>query len=212
MDLTFDASYIFVTGALQIGTEADPFLQRAVVTLHGSPVSAEIPLYGAKNIGCRGCTLDLHGAPVARTWTYLARTAERMHSQLRLTEAVDWEVGSQIVVTSTAASGSMEEAEQHQVAGLSNGGTTVHLVRPMEHAHLGETRHLEDGTPIPLRANVGLLSRNVVVQGASPLSQADQYGVHILLHSKGDESLVGRIENIEARNARASTPVATISS
>ena len=105
VDLALDASYIFVTGALQVGTEADPFLQRAVITLHGSPVSTEIPLYGAKNIGCRGCTLDLHGAPVARTWTYLARTAERMATQLRLTEAVDWEVGSQIVVTSTAASG-----------------------------------------------------------------------------------------------------------
>ena len=31
----------------------EPFLQRAVITLHGSPVSKEIPLYGAAVIGCR---------------------------------------------------------------------------------------------------------------------------------------------------------------
>ena len=42
---------------------------------------------------------------------------------------------------------------------------------------------------LEFRANVGLLSRNVVVQGTSPFSQLDKYGVHIKMHSRGDESL-----------------------
>ena len=42
---------------------------------------------------------------------------------------------------------------------------------------------------LEFRANVGLLSRNVVVQGTSPFSQLDKYGAHIKMHSRGDESL-----------------------
>ena len=46
---------------------------------------------------------------------------------------------------------------------------------------------------------MGLLSRNVVLQGTSPFSQLDRYGGHVMMHSRGDESLVGRIENVECR-------------
>ena len=50
-DLTLDANYIFVMGkgsAFVVGTEDEPFLHQALITLHGSPVSKELPLYGAK--------------------------------------------------------------------------------------------------------------------------------------------------------------------
>ena len=61
-DLTLDANYIFVMGgSFVVGTEDEPFLHQALITLHGSPVSKEIPLYGAKVLACRECTLDLHG-------------------------------------------------------------------------------------------------------------------------------------------------------
>ena len=46
-----------------------------------------------------------------------------------------------------------------------------------------------------MRAEVGVLTRNVVFQGDSE-SQDNQYGAHIMLHSPGDESVEGRIENI----------------
>ena len=64
-DIHLDANYIFVVGgSFIVGTEADPFLHKALITLHGSPVSQEIPVYGAKVLACRFCTLDLHGQPV----------------------------------------------------------------------------------------------------------------------------------------------------
>ena len=64
-DVKLDANYIFVMGgSLTVGTEADPFLQNAIITLHGSPTSKEIPVYGAKSLSCRFCTLDLHGRPL----------------------------------------------------------------------------------------------------------------------------------------------------
>ena len=50
-----------------------------------------------------------------------------------------------------------------------------------------------------MRAEVGLLSRNVVYQG-DDTSEDNQYGAHIMLHSPGDESVIGRIENCEFYN------------
>ena len=48
-----------------------------------------------------------------------------------------------------------------------------------------------------MRAEVGLLTRNVVFRGDQEWSRENQYGAHIMLHSKGDESLIGRIEYVE---------------
>ena len=51
-----------------------------------------------------------------------------------------------------------------------------------------------------MRAEVGLLSRNVVYRGDPETSSVNQFGAHIMIHSKGDESVIGRIENIELRD------------
>ena len=48
---------------------------------------------------------------------------------------------------------------------LFHGGHCVAFDTPLAHEHLGETRHY-GGHPVELRSEVGLLSRNVVVQVA----------------------------------------------
>ena len=99
LDLHLQVGYVFVYGgAFTIGTEEQPFEQNAVVTLYGNPVSQELPIYGAKLIGCRECTLDLHGKPTSRTWTTLAQTAQSGDLEIRLSKNVDWEVGAQVVI------------------------------------------------------------------------------------------------------------------
>ena len=50
-----------------------------------------------------------------------------------------------------------------------------------------------------MRAEVGLLTRNIVFRGDPETSANSQYGAHIMLHSFGDESLIGRIEYCEFR-------------
>jgi len=52
---------------------------------------------------------------------------------------------------------------------------------------------------IDMRAEVGLLSRNVKYQGDST-SAENQYGAFIMMHSPGDESTVARIDSIELYN------------
>lgn len=50
---------------------------------------------------------------------------------------------------------------------------------------------------IDMRAEVGLLTRNVKFRGDPETSLANQYGATIFLHSEGDDSLVARLEYIE---------------
>ena len=48
-----------------------------------------------------------------------------------------------------------------------------------------------------MHGEVGLLSRNVVFRGDPETSATNKYGAHIMVHSPGDESSIGRIENTE---------------
>ena len=43
--------------------------------MHGDLRSPELPIYGAKTLGVRNGTLDLHGSPISQTWTLLSATA-----------------------------------------------------------------------------------------------------------------------------------------
>lgn len=56
------------------------------------------------------------------------------------------------------------------------------------------------GVEMPMRGEVGLLTRNVVFRGDPIVSPRDLYGGHIMVHSPGDESSVGRIEYIELKD------------
>ena len=82
-------------------------------------------------------------------------------------------------------------------------------VAPLLYEHLGETVSFGEGLSVAFRADVALLSRNVVVQG-DEWSELDRHGAHIMLHSRRHdsiadrskgESLTARIENIEVRYA-----------
>ena len=84
-DLFLNAKYIFINGGgLQIGTEEEPFMHRAVITLHGNIRDPEIPIYGAKVLGLRRGFLELHGRPTNITWTRLAQTVQKNTSCLYL--------------------------------------------------------------------------------------------------------------------------------
>jgi hypothetical protein len=48
-----------------------------------------------------------------------------------------------------------------------------------------------------MRCEVGLLTRNVVYRGDPETSSTNMFGAHIMLHSPGDESVVGKIEYVE---------------
>ena len=61
-DLALNASYIFVFGGklVHVGTEQEPFPNKATITLTGDRDSYELPVYGAKCLAVRDAILDLH--------------------------------------------------------------------------------------------------------------------------------------------------------
>lgn len=71
-EVTFDAHYIMVNrGTLEIGTEEFPYTNKLTITLYGQKEDPTIPLFGNKVIAVYKGTLDIHGAPVAVSWTEL---------------------------------------------------------------------------------------------------------------------------------------------
>ena len=235
-DITMSANYILIRGGtLEIGTELEPFEQNVHITLVGHPKSIDLPTFGAKVIACYECTLDIHGKPQV-AWTLLGATASRGDNAITVTDPVQWPAGSKIVIATTDFESPLSShSEVATVTGVSSDGLTVNIgdiricseytdngiptncsrSETLQWPHLGETRTIE-GRTLEFRAEVGLLSRNIVIEGdyderICPLADladdgitrlsCNQFGGQIFLHSPGHESLVARLSNFEIRNA-----------
>ncbi|XP_013209363.1 fibrocystin-L [Microtus ochrogaster] len=175
-DIELQAENILITdgGVLQIGTEASPFQHKAVITLHGHLRSPELPVYGAKTLAVREGTLDLHGLPVPVVWTRLAHTANAGEWTLIVQEAVTWKAGESIVIASTGHRHSQGENEKRTIASVSSDGMSITLTRPLNYTHLGITVTLPDGTVFEARAEVGLLTRNILIRGSENVEWNDK--------------------------------------
>ncbi|XP_057211103.1 fibrocystin-L-like [Triplophysa rosa] len=175
-DIELQAENILITdgGALQIGTEQQPFQHKAIITLHGHLRSKELPVYGAKTLAVREGVLDLHGIPVPVTWTRLSQTAQSGSSTLTLMDAVTWKAGDEIVIASTGHRHSQRENELRRIASVSHDSRTLNLTEPLTYTHLGVSVNLPDGTAFQARAEVGLLTRNIVIRGSNNQEWNDQ--------------------------------------
>ncbi|MEO7475434.1 MAG: G8 domain-containing protein, partial [Gemmatimonadales bacterium] len=196
-DLDLTAGWIVVTGTLRIGTTAAPFRHHLTITLTGRPDDPPVPGIGNRVLGVVGGTLDLHGEPRVG-WTRLAATAPAGATQLVLTSTPAWRAGDKLVVASTDFDPG--RAEVVTVTGMS--GTVVTLAGPLAYSHYGELQTIA-GRTVDERAEVGLLTRNIVIQGDSATS-AGGFGGHLIgaggtlrvegieLHFMGQKGLVAR--------------------
>lgn len=175
-DVAITADAVMVRGGrLEIGTPSAPYTRRATITLTGA-TTADIAMagFGAKVLGVTGGTLSLHGQPVARSWTKLAADVQPGATRLVLAEAPGWRVGDQIVI----ATSSPRQGE-HDVATIAAiSGATVTLAQPLRWGHRGALRNVA-GVSVDLRTEVGLLSRNIVVQGDAA-SESLKIGGHAM--------------------------------
>ena len=184
-DLALTSRWIVVKGALKIGSEAKAFTKRAVITLTG-PSSDNIEGAGAKVLAVISGSLDLHGE--ARVvWTKLAATAPAGASQIELNGPIDWRVGDRIVLASTDFD--PFQAEEMVIGQVQ--GAQVTLQAPLRYAHWGQLQTFA-GRPLDERAEVGLLSHNIVVQGDSG-SLAEGFGGHLIVM----QGATARVEGVE---------------
>ena len=168
--ITLDVGGIAVRGKLTIGSETCRIKSKVTITLHGSrPANAvtNVPDPTYKGILVTG-TLSVHGKRFFQTWTRLAKTARPGDTSLRLQEDVNWEVGQEIVLVSTAMKDSKEwhENEVLRVQSVDNSpavGSIVYLQSAIVNKHVGIQAY---------QAEVGLLTRAIVVQGSAADSES----------------------------------------
>ncbi|CAL1525941.1 unnamed protein product, partial [Lymnaea stagnalis] len=160
------AENILITngGLLQIGTAEVPFPKqhKAIITLHGHLRSKELPIYGTKTIAVREGTLNLYGNPITVVWTRLAETATAGSKILNLIHSVDWKPGDSIVIATTGDRNSQKESEVRTIEAVNNNQVT--LKDALIYTHLGMSGEW-GGKTVEFRAEVGLLTRNIVVRG-----------------------------------------------
>ena len=204
--LTTEGIMVLDGGLLQIGSEVNSYSGIGLITLIGNnPSAVLIPgsMMGSKLIGVMpGGRLELHGIE-KKSWTQINATANAGDASITLKETVNWEVGDEIVIASTDFDG--RQAEKRTITAIN--GLVLSLDAPLVFMHWGIEQVYNNGTTdiiLDERAEVGLLSRNLKIQG-DDFSETDGYGGHIMsmpnsvskasnieLYRMGQKSQVGR--------------------
>ncbi|MEL6916489.1 MAG: G8 domain-containing protein [Bacteroidota bacterium] len=176
-------------GILQIGSKESPFQNKATITLTG-------PKEDVNNMGGRflvtmdGGSLQLYGASASKlSWGQLEGSIAPGATEMMLDkEPNGWESGDKIAV---APSG-YDPFEAEEVTITSVNGKRISFTPALRYAHYGEIQEYE-GKVLDERAEVGLLTRNIKIQGASDAVDL-KFGGHTMVMN---ESGAINIEGVE---------------
>jgi len=164
IDLTLDG--MIVKGALTAGSETCRLTLPVSLTFVGqrpNNVVTNVPAPSVKGIDVDGGTLSLHGKRFYRTWTRLAETVEPGDDILMLQDSVNWELGQEIVLVTTAMKDSREWHQNEvltitEVFDASPTGAAIRVSPAIQHRHYAIDAY---------QAEVGLLSRTIKIQGSA---------------------------------------------
>ncbi len=216
-DLILTADHIFIEdgGLLKIGTKAQPFTQKATINLNGTNTDNDANTRGINVLP--GGILDIHGATPEVIWTKIAANVSSGDTDIELIEAVDWPVGSEVILAPTdyyEAGNRTSVTQKFKLLGVSD--KTIKVDHPSQANVWGVLQYVsstgvslnssdmitppseEVPTIIDERAEIGLLSRNVVIQAPNDdLWQNEGLGVHTMTMRGG----TSRFEGVEFRRA-----------
>lgn len=151
---------------LEVGTSDDPIPAKytARIRLH---YLEGMDKNDAPALVCCSARMELHGAPLSRTWVKLGRDVAPGDRSVTIDKAVTgWRVGDEVIVTGTVRKErrgthrndpESVQTESRRIAKIE--GTTLHLDKPLLHQHSGSGE---------FRGEVANLSRNVIVESADP--------------------------------------------
>ncbi len=222
-------------GALRAGSSTTPFTGRATITLTSQDTasSAAAGSMGTRGILVSGGgKLELFGSAPAVPWTRLNAHAAAGSTALTLERNVNWKAGDQIVVAPTEWYGDVWVAQSVHDASTATQKLTVAsvnantintttavnafrwgLMQYMTDAGISLTRgtftkpHPDAVEALDERAEVGNLTRNIVIQGANDAKWTNNgFGAHVMvmdlasslqmdgveLRRMGQEGLTGR--------------------
>jgi hypothetical protein len=204
-DLQLTSDWIHVHGRLQVGTEANPFQSKAIITLTGSDIS-QIAGIGTRGIMVMDGQLELHGNPYDVVWTKINEHITAGSTNIPLVQNVPWQQNDEIVLAPTdyyLAGNGNSVTQKLTISGISNNNITVsqsinafrwgllqyatttglslspqNIVQPPA----ADVDSLITPTILDERATVGNLSRNIVIQAPEDNLWTQQgIGVHIMI-------------------------------
>lgn len=181
-----EANIIFINGGqLIIGWENNPILTNVEIVLWGEKSKSVFKLpegfsmIGSKGMGVYG-GLDIHGKPRNVSWTRLNQTALVGSNNITLIEPVDWQVGEEIIITTTSFIAN--QSEVMRITSLSSDRRTLTFNQSFQFKHLAFSEKLPSGATYRIAAGVGLLTRNVKIIGGEYAEQEiDLYGFRIIV-------------------------------
>lgn len=182
VDMALTCDSLVVTGPtalFEVGTEAARFQNAFTITLKGLASEGD-PMMGAKVVGSmNGGTLQIHG-PDRVNWTQLNATALKNATSITLKEPVDWLPGEEIVIASTDFDA--HQAETRIITAVSPDHLTVSFTQGLQWMHYGVLQNYNNATrsfSLDERAEVGLLSRRIKIQGDADSENAG-FGGHMM--------------------------------
>ncbi|KAG2432951.1 hypothetical protein HXX76_008679 [Chlamydomonas incerta] len=207
-EIELRANYIIVRngGSISIGTEAVPYRgKKATITLVARPHEVlELPLYGGKAMAVRDGLVVLHGQHKTPTFTRLTQTADVNATALNLDGVVNWVAGDEIAIASSSFF--TDESETAIIVSVEvddyYNTSTIRLDRKLNFTHLGVVEQIAGGAAgasIDMRAEVAVLTRNVVFQGDED-SERYMFGAQIMVNTPSSRPRANiRFEQAEFR-------------
>lgn len=176
--------YVMVMGPgalFELGQELTPYQETALITLKAPESGADEMGMGDKFLGAMGnATVRLHGEERV-SWTQLQGNVSAGSSSLVLKQPVNWRQNDVIVIVSSTRN--WNEAEQRVIQSLDATNTRLTLTSPLSYSHTGVEKTYSNGSrtwTADLRAQVGLLTHNIKVQGDST-SGTTGFGGHVMI-------------------------------
>jgi len=203
MELKTGGIVVLSGGNLTVGTPSCPIMSKVTITLYGNRSDnhlnslgddPKVPWFGRVALGCKGIavadggSLRMNGYTSGPLWTRIVATAFNGSNTLRLEVPVNWAVGDSIAIASTDFSEVLdakvktnpsimsgvafpEQSESAVISSISADKKTIQLKSPLAWMHWGTGYE---------RAEVGLLTRRIIVQGDDH-SDEDLYGGQVIM-------------------------------
>ena len=176
-------------GVLIAGNSTDPYKYPIEINLLGDMESADLIIddfidSGNKILAITGQLTLISDYPQSGVSRKLTSNANNGSLSVSLNGAVDWKIGDQIVIGPSEFS--PDTSEIRMIISIENAGFELILDLPLNFFHYGcpdtDLYLNSEGLTLDMRATVGLLSRNIMIQG----DQEDNWGCNILIYEYTD--------------------------
>jgi hypothetical protein len=133
---------------------------------------------GSKGIGVLPSgSIDVHGKQYHYSWTRLPVTAAPGDHQVYMQDQVNWEPGQEVVITTTSFYDDVDpQNEVKTIKAVSNFGKRIQFTEPLKFWHYAGSEY---------QAEIGLLTRRIVFQGAYNDSETSKFGGHVMVMGEG---------------------------